>query len=95
MVQSVERPSLDFGSGRDPPMVVGSNPMSGSVLSMEPAWDSLSLSLSLSQNKINLKKKSTQILIVKKERIKRALFLERQSQPTSGQHIIVCYVHLC
>ena len=34
--QSVELLTLDFRSGRDP-RVVGSSPMSGSVLSVEPA----------------------------------------------------------
>ena len=47
MAQSVQRPSLDFVSGRDP-RVVGSSPVSGSVLSMEPAWYSISLPLPLS-----------------------------------------------
>ena len=41
VVQSVERPTLDFGSGHDP-RVAGSSPASGSTL--EPAWDSVSLS---------------------------------------------------
>ena len=45
MAQSVECPILDFGSGHDP-LVRGSSPVSGSVLSMEPAWDSLSPLLS-------------------------------------------------
>ena len=45
--QSVERLTLDFSSGRDP-RVVGSSPTSGSALSVEPAWDSLSLPLPLS-----------------------------------------------
>ena len=36
VAQSVERPTLDFGSGHDP-RVVGSSPASGSVLSMKPA----------------------------------------------------------
>ena len=31
--------TLDFGSGHDPG-VVGSSPMSGTALSVEPAWDS-------------------------------------------------------
>ena len=47
MAQSVERLTLDFSSGHDP-RVLGSSPMSGSVLSVEPTWDSLSLFLSLS-----------------------------------------------
>ena len=34
--QLVERPTLDFGSRRDP-RVLGSSPMSGSALGMEPA----------------------------------------------------------
>ena len=36
--------TLDFGSGHDL-TVVESSPMSGSVLGVQPAWDSLSLSL--------------------------------------------------
>ena len=36
VAQSVERPTLDFGSGHDP-RVAGSGPTSGSALSMEPA----------------------------------------------------------
>ena len=53
--QSVERPTLDLSSGHDP-RVVGSSLASGSALSVEPAWDSLSLcpsptgTLSLSQD---------------------------------------------
>ena len=42
MAQSVERPALDFGSGHDL-RVVRSSPTLGSVLSTEPAWDSLSI----------------------------------------------------
>ena len=42
VAQSVEHPALDLGSGHDPG-IVGSSPTSGSVLSVEPAWDSLSL----------------------------------------------------
>ena len=42
MAQSVECPTLDFGSGHDP-RVVGSSPTSGSVLSVEPTLDSVSL----------------------------------------------------
>ncbi|VFV38414.1 g-protein coupled receptor 26 [Lynx pardinus] len=42
VAQSVEHLTLDFGSGHNPG-VVGSSPVSGSVLSVEPAWDSLSL----------------------------------------------------
>ena len=57
MVQSVERPTLDFGSGRDP-RVVGLSPTLGSMLSVMPAWDSLSLfllpSLSLSLSLLSL-----------------------------------------
>ena len=44
VAQSVEHPTLDFDSGHDP-RVMGSSPALGPVLSMEPAWDSLSLSL--------------------------------------------------
>ena len=36
VAESVERPTLDFGSGHDP-RVVGSGPSSGSVMSVEPA----------------------------------------------------------
>ena len=42
VAQSVEHLTPDFGSGHNPG-VVGSSPVSGSVLSVEPAWDSLSL----------------------------------------------------
>ena len=42
MAQSVEHPTLDFGSGQDP-RVVGSDSVSGSVLSVKPAWDFLSV----------------------------------------------------
>ena len=45
--QLVERPTLDFGSGHNP-RVVGGSPVSGSMLSVEPAWNFLSPSLSLS-----------------------------------------------
>ena len=52
VTQSVEFLTLDFGSGRDPGMVELS-PASGSILSIEPAWDSLfpllRLSLSLTE----------------------------------------------
>ena len=41
MAQSVERPTLDFGSGHDL-MVVRWGSMLGCALSEEPAWDSLS-----------------------------------------------------
>ena len=44
LVQSVKHLTLDFSSGHDP-RVLGSSSMSGSVLSIEPAWDSLSVSL--------------------------------------------------
>ena len=43
VAQSVERPALDLGSGRDP-RVVGFSTLLGSTPSMEPAWDSLCLS---------------------------------------------------
>ena len=36
VAQSVERPTVDFSSGHDP-RVMGLNPISGSVLSVEPA----------------------------------------------------------
>ena len=39
----MKRLTLDFGSSHDR-RVVGSSPVSGSVLSVESAWDSLSLS---------------------------------------------------
>ena len=42
VAQSVEPLTLDFGSGHDP-RVVASSPVSGSTLSIEPAYDSLSL----------------------------------------------------
>ena len=45
MVQSVKHPTFDFGTGHDL-MVVTLGPESGSCLSMEPVWDSLSLCLS-------------------------------------------------
>ena len=44
MPQSVKRPTPDFGSGRDL-AVRGTDPHVGSELSLEPAWDSLPLSL--------------------------------------------------
>ena len=44
MVQCVGHPTFDFGSGHDP-SVWGLSPVLGSELSVEPAWDSLSLSL--------------------------------------------------
>ena len=47
VAQSVEHPPLDFHSGPDP-RVMGLNPSSGCTLSVEPAWDFLPLSLSLS-----------------------------------------------
>ena len=47
MAQLVECLTLDFGSGHDP-RVMGSSPTLGSVLSVEPASDSLSPPLPLS-----------------------------------------------
>ena len=47
VAQSVECPTLGFGSGHGA-RVMGSSPKSGSALRLEPAWDSLSLSFSLS-----------------------------------------------
>ena len=44
VAQLVGHPPLDFGSGHDP-RVVGSSPMLGSALGMEPVWDSISLFL--------------------------------------------------
>ena len=46
VAQWVECPTLDFGSGHYP-WVLGSSPTSGSVLSVEPAWHSLSFSPSV------------------------------------------------
>ena len=40
MTQSVECLTLNLGSGHDP-RIVGLSPMLGSVLGVEPAWDSL------------------------------------------------------
>ena len=40
MAQSVEHSTLDFSSGHDP-RVVGSSPILGSMLNVEPARDSL------------------------------------------------------
>ena len=63
MVQSVEYPTLDFGSGQDLLVRETEPHVRLCTDSMEPAWDSLSLPLylplpcSLSQNKI-LKNKS-------------------------------------
>ena len=48
MAQSVERPTLEFGSGHDPGAVGWSSVSESAMLNVEPAWDSLSLSLSLS-----------------------------------------------
>ena len=44
MARSVEYPTLDFDSRRDP-KVVGLSPVLGSTLNVEAAWHSLSLSL--------------------------------------------------
>ena len=50
MAQSVERPALGFGPGHDL-MVRGLKPRSGlCAIGVEPAWDSLSLNLSLSHS---------------------------------------------
>jgi len=46
VAQSVEHLTLDFSSGRDL-WVVRWNPALGCTLSVEPTWDSLSLSLPL------------------------------------------------
>ena len=43
VAQSLKCPALDFGSGHDL-TVVSLSPMSGSVLGVDLAWDSLSLS---------------------------------------------------
>ena len=47
MAQLIEHPTLDFGLGLDL-RVMESSPGSGSALSVEPAYDSLSLPLPLS-----------------------------------------------
>ena len=47
MAKSVNHPTLGFGSGRDL-RVMKSSPGSGSTLSMESTWVSLSLSIALS-----------------------------------------------
>ena len=53
VAQSVEHQTLDFGSGRDL-TVRGFEPHTGLCADgAEPAWDSLSLSLSLSLSEIN------------------------------------------
>jgi len=55
VAQLVKHPTLDFSSGHDL-RVIRSNPALGSVLSVEPAWDSLSLPLPLpllSRSQIN------------------------------------------
>ena len=44
MAQSLERRTLNFGSGRDP-RVMGSGPVLGVTLNVEAPWDSLSVSL--------------------------------------------------
>ena len=55
MAQSVEHWTVDFGSGHDL-TVCEFDPTSGSALTAQPAWDSLSSSLSLSLIiQINLK----------------------------------------
>ena len=46
MAQSVEHWTLDFGSGHDL-RVMGSSPVSGTVLSVASAWGSVSLPLPL------------------------------------------------
>ena len=46
MAQVVKRMNLDLGSGHHVTLV-GSSPESGCMLGVEPAWDFLSLSLSL------------------------------------------------
>ena len=46
MAQSVKHPTLDFSSGHDL-QVMGWGPTMGSMLSVEPVWDSVSLSLSV------------------------------------------------
>ena len=46
MAQSVEHPTLDFGSGHDP-RIVGLSPTSGSVLTVWSLLGILSFSLSL------------------------------------------------
>ena len=46
MAQSVEHPTLDFGSGHDLMVHGTESPVGLCADSMEPAWDSLSLLLS-------------------------------------------------
>ena len=55
VAHSAECPSLDFGSGHDP-RVMGLSPMLGSVLSMKPAWDSLSSLTPLPYSRVHSKK---------------------------------------
>ena len=58
MAQSVEHLTLDFSSGHDP-RVMGLSPKTGSVLSVEPAWDSLSFLLFPSPSQIKKQNKQT------------------------------------
>lgn len=53
---SVEGPTLDFSSSHDL-KVVRLSPMMGSMLSVEPAWDSLSPSQPLDPHPHSLKKR--------------------------------------
>ena len=52
MVWSVKHLTLDFGSGCNL-AVMRLNPESGSTLNVEPAWDSVSLSLPLPLPQVN------------------------------------------
>ena len=72
MAQSVEHPTLNFGSSHDP-RVMGWSPTLGSALSVDPAWDSLSLSFSLSPSAplpyscpLSLKKKKNWMSMLKR-----------------------------
>ena len=56
VARSIEHQTLDFSSGHDP-RVMESSPVSGSLLSMEPAWDSLSPSAPLSHSRSLSQKK--------------------------------------
>ena len=65
MPQSVKKPTLDLSSVDDL-RVVRSSPMSGSMLSMKPTWDSLSPSSSAPPHPshvLSLEKKIIKIII--------------------------------
>ena len=67
VVQLVEHPTLDSGSGHDP-RVMGSSPMLGSTLSVQPAWDSLPLSLCLFPLSLLSLSLSLSLSLIKKKR---------------------------